>query len=83
MCIALQISRSEATISDPSKLIIHDIVHTYMSLDSFLESSIFNLKKNEDASGGFDYKNQGSLALGVGRESVSGVMPLFLFNEHW
>jgi hypothetical protein len=79
----LQISRSEATIQDPTKLIIHEIIPTYMSLDSFLESSIFNLKKNSDASGGFDYKNQGSLALGVGRESVSGAMPLFLFHEHW
>lgn len=83
MCICLQISRSEACIQDPSKLIILDIVHTYMSIDSFLESSIFNLKKNEEASGGFDYKKQGLLALGVGRESVSGAMPLFLFNEHW
>jgi hypothetical protein len=54
-----------------------------MSCDSFLESSIFNLKKNEEASGGFDYKKQGLLALGIGRESVSGAMPLFLFNEHW
>ena len=54
-----------------------------MSLDSFLDSSIFNLKKNQDASGNFDYKMQGELALGVGRESVSGIMPLFLFEEHW
>ncbi len=53
-----------------------------MSLDSFMDSSIFNLKKNQDASGGFDYKNQGSLAVGVGREDISGVLPLFLFKEH-
>jgi hypothetical protein len=46
MCIALQISRSEATILDPSKLIIQGIVPTYMSLDSFLDSSIYNLEKN-------------------------------------
>jgi hypothetical protein len=26
---------------------------------------------------------QSELALGLGRESVSGVMPLFLFKEHW
>ena len=26
---------------------------------------------------------QGELALGLGRESVSGVLPLFLFREHW
>lgn len=56
MCLCLQISRSEATINDPTKLIIKGIVPTFMSLDSFLDSSIFNLKKNQDASGGFDYK---------------------------
>ena len=83
MCLALQISRSEATVQDPTKLIIQGIVPTFMSLDSFLDSSIFNLKKNQDASGNFDYKMQGELALGVGRESVSGILPLFLFNEHW
>lgn len=26
---------------------------------------------------------QGELALGVGRESVSGILPLYLFEEHW
>lgn len=46
MCVCLQISRSEATIMDPSKLAIKSIVPTFMSLDSFMESSIFNLKKN-------------------------------------
>ena len=56
---------------------------TYMSLDSFLDSSIYNLEKNQDASGGFDYKLQGQLALGVGREKVSGILPLFLFRDHW
>lgn len=83
MCVSLQISRSEAAISDPTKLRIHKIVPTFMSLDSFLDSSIFNLKKNQDASGGFDYNNQGKLALGLGREEISGVFPLFLFKEHW
>jgi hypothetical protein len=82
MCLCLQITRSEAVINDPTKLIIQGIVPNFMSLDSFLDSSIFNLKKDQDASGGFDYKNQGNLALGVGRESVSGVLPLFLFKEH-
>ena len=83
MCIGLEISRSEATISDPSKLVIHDVHPTFISLDSFLESSIFNLKCNQDASGGFDYDKQGELAIGSGRESISGVLPLFLFKEHW
>lgn len=83
MCLSLQISRSQATIQDPTKLIIKGIVPTYMSLDSFLDASIYNLKKNQDASGGFDYNLQGELALGLGREAVSGILPLFLFKEHW
>jgi hypothetical protein len=83
MCLSLAISRSEATIQDPTKLIINAIVPTFMSLDSFMDSSIYNLKKNQDAAGNFDYANQGHLAVGAGNESVSGVMPLFLFQEHW
>jgi hypothetical protein len=79
MCLSLQISRSEATIQDPTKLIIKGIVPTYMSLDSFLDASIFKLKQNQKEDGGFDYNMQGELALGLGRESVSGVLPLFLF----
>ena len=57
-CIGLciQISRSEACINDPTMLIINGIVPNFMSVDSFMDSSIFNLKKNQDASGGFDYK---------------------------
>ena len=83
MCVGLEISRSEATISDPSKLIIREVCPAFISLDSFLESSIYNLKCNQDASGGFDYEKQGELAIGAGRESISGVLPLFLFKEHW
>jgi hypothetical protein len=53
-----------------------------MSLDQFLESSIFNLKQNQDASGAFDYNNQGQLALAF-HEPVTGVFPVYLFKEHW
>lgn len=57
MCLCLQISRSEAVINDPTKLIIQGIVPNFMSLDSFMDSSIFNLKNNQNAAGDFDYKN--------------------------
>jgi hypothetical protein len=56
MCLSLDISRSEAVISDPTKLQINKIIPNFMSLDRFLDSSIFNLQNNQDASGGFDYK---------------------------
>ena len=55
MCIGLSISRSEACIADPTRLRIKEVFPAYMSLDSFLESSIYNLKLNQDAHGGFDY----------------------------
>lgn len=82
MGICLDIGRSEACINDPSKLIIKKIVPTFMSCDSFIESSIFNLKQNQDSAGGFDYKKEGKLAIGVGKESVTGILPLFLFKDH-
>ena len=83
MCLGLSIARSQATISDPTKLVIKDVFPVYMGLDSFLESSIYNLKINEDAAGGFDLNEQGKLAVGAGRESISGLLPLYLFKEHW
>ena len=55
MCVGLDISRSEACISDPSKLIIKQVYTSFIGLDSFLESSIYNLKLNQDSHGGFDY----------------------------
>jgi hypothetical protein len=81
--ICLDIGRSEAAINDPSKLVIKKVVPTYMTLDSFMDSSIYNLKKNSDVSGGFDFKNEGSLAIGLGNEQLSGIFPLYLFKEHW
>ena len=83
MCLGLSIGRSEATISDPTKLVIKDVYPVYMSLDSFLESSIYNLRMNQDAAGGFDLREEGKLAVGAGRENISGVIPLYLFKEHW
>ena len=85
ICVGLDISRSEACINDPSKLIIREVYPSFISLDSFLESSIYNLKLNSDASGGFEMSRQNELglAIGAGREKLSGALPLFLFKEHW
>jgi len=87
MCIGLEIQRPEAAIADPSRLIIRDILPTYISADSFLESARFMIEaaggvEQEKAHGGFNEK-KGHLALGLGRESITGVMPLYFFQEHW
>lgn len=85
MCLGLDVSRSEACIADPSRLVIKDIIPTFMTGDSFLDSAVFSLRKNELAHGGFGGTSQaeGQLAQGLGREKITAVMPLYLFKEHW
>ena len=66
MCIGLKISRPEAAIADPSRLIIQDVVPTFMSVESFLQSAQFSIsneqndpyKDVEDAHGGFNAKGR-------------------------
>ncbi len=82
-CLCLDIARSEACIQDPSKLRIKRIIPTFMTCDAFMDSSVFSLRKNYGAHGGFDYNEQGKLAMGVAHESVTGILPLYLFKEHW
>lgn len=88
MCIALDIKRPQAAIADASRLIIKDVYPTYMTANSFLESaqfSIVNSSQDEDAHGGFGDKGgeDAQLAIGLGRENITGVLPLYLFKEHW
>lgn len=86
MCIGLDVARSEACIADPSRLVIKDIIPTFMTADSFLDSAVFSIRKNPEAHGGFTGAKsavEGQLALGMGREKITGVMPLYLFKEHW
>lgn len=83
MCLGLDVGRSEAAIADPTRLVIKDIIPTFISAESFLQVAAFTIKRNEEAHGGFDVKNQGSLAQGVGRENITGILPLYLFKEHW
>lgn len=86
-CLGLKVQRPEAAIADPSKLKIVDIVPTFMQSESFIDSATFNINKDGDAHGGFT-KNQGDgedadLAMGLGREKITGVLPVYLFKEHW
>ena len=81
--IWLDVTRTEAAIADPNQLIIKDVIPTFMSCSAYLESAAYTLERQSNAHGTFDTKLQGSLATGIGRESVTGILPLFLFNEHW
>jgi hypothetical protein len=83
MCLALDVRRSEAAIADPSKLVIKKIVPNYVAADSFIEAAQFSINNNEMAHGGFDKEKDAKLLVGVGRESITGVIPLYLFKEHF
>ena len=83
ICIWLDIRRSEATIADPTKLVVKSIVPYYLSADAFIEAAQFTLSKDTEAHGGFDKGNDAELIVGVGRESITGVMPLYIFKEHF
>jgi len=51
-------------INDPTRLKIKEVYPAYISLDSFLESSIYNLKINANAHGGWDmYDSTGLMHL--------------------
>jgi hypothetical protein len=83
MCISLEITRPETSIVDPTKLVIKKIIPTFMSGDSFLDSTVFMMDKDNEAHGGFGENAEGNLAMGLGREKITGVLPLYLFKEHW
>ena len=87
MCLALDVERSEACIADPSMLRIKQVIPTFMTSDAFMDSSIFNLGNDPNAHGGFQGQTQkqdaGALAMGLGRENITAVLPLYLFPEHW
>lgn len=88
MCLGLDVERSEACIADPSMLRIKKIIPTFMTAESFIDSTLFSLKNDASAHGGFVQPGKTSdvvphLAMGLGRESITGVMPLYLFQEHW
>ena len=46
MCIGLEVEKPEAAIADPSRLKIKNIVPTYTTSESFLQSAKFNLSQN-------------------------------------
>ena len=90
MCIGLEVERSEACIADPSLLKVKKIIPIFFSAEAFQDQAIFALKADPNAHGGFNNGKQpvqlpegGGLAMGLGREAVNAVLPLYLFKEHW
>ncbi|KAJ4457950.1 hypothetical protein PAPYR_6482 [Paratrimastix pyriformis] len=83
LCIGLDIGRSQACIADPSQLTIKAVSATFVSVESFLDSVLYSVERNEHAHGGFVRSEQGSILVGESREPISGALPLFICPEHW
>ena len=81
--LCLDVTRSEAAIADPNQLVVKDVIPCFMSCSAYLESAAYNLERQSNAHGSFDKNVQGNLASGIGRENVTGILPLYLFDEHW
>ncbi|CAI2379367.1 unnamed protein product [Moneuplotes crassus] len=81
--LCLDVARSTATIADSNQLIVKDVIPTFMCCSAYLDSATYNLERSETAAGTFDTETQGDLATGVGREKVTGLLPLYLFDDHW
>lgn len=52
-------------------------------MSSFLFSAEYALKANSEAHGGFEKKAQGEIVKGIARESITGVLPLYICPENW
>lgn len=83
LCLGLDIARNEAAIADPTQLRIKDIIPTFMSANSFLDSASYHMKREGEKAAAFGADKEGNLAPGAYRETITGVLPLYLFPEHW
>lgn len=81
--LALDVTRSQAAIADPTKLVIKEIYPNFLSADSFVEAALFAVGNDPEASGGFDKNADRALITGANRENVTGCFPLYLFHEHF
>ena len=82
MCLALDVTRSEAAIADPTKLVIKQIIPNFLTAQSFIDAAQFAIGNNPEATGGFDKGADRTMIVGANRENITGCFPLYLFKEH-
>lgn len=83
LCLTYDVGRSQAAIMDPTQIVIKDVFPTYITVSSFMFSAEYALKANSEAHGGFQKSAQGEIVKGIARESITGVLPLYICPEHW
>ena len=83
LCITFDISRTEMAIVDPSRVTIREIYPSIISAKSFIESIKYKVGLQPDAHGSFDAQAKGNIIKGVGNETITGALPIFICQEHW
>jgi len=95
MCIGVEVEKPDAAIADPSRLIVKNIVPTYATSESFLQSTKFMKTQEEERGyGGRGRRGmahhtssgrivESNLMKGPTGEKITGILPLYLFDQHW
>jgi len=85
ICITFNVERSQAAIADPSQVVIKSVNKTQLTCESFMESAIFTKSHEEDEKApSFDKAvPASSLVKGLPEEIITGIMPLYINEDHW
>ncbi|RHZ82631.1 hypothetical protein Glove_106g44 [Diversispora epigaea] len=87
ICLTLDISRSQAAIADPSQIKINKINQSLLSSIAFFDSVKYALDQGnvsaEEVHGGFRLDIEAKAVEGMARESITGILPLYINEKHW
>lgn len=83
-CLTFDAERAEGGIMDPSLVVIKAINTTQLTAESFLDSALFITRAGQIIKGvGQHGAPASSLVNGLPEEVITGVMPLYINEEHW
>nr|CAG8583457.1 5211_t:CDS:10 [Entrophospora candida] len=87
MCLALDVTRPQSAIADPSKIRIKKINQSFLSSEAFLTSVEYALGESIDSEsvhGGFQSNILGAnVVKGLANENITGILPLYINEYHW
>lgn len=88
VCVTFNAERSQAAIADPNQVCIRAVNTTQLTCESFMDSAIFhNSHPEEEEEKSKPSFTKGTLASslvkGLPDETITGIMPLYINEDHW
>ena len=85
LCLTFNLERPESGIMDPSLITIHQVNTTILTAESFVDSALFATKVGQIITGATFHKGApaNSLVNGLPEEVITGVLPLYINEDHW